>query len=94
LDSPLAKKEMGSLASFTFIHSSFVGSLYDVNQTPTDTKRIDLPSTSSYSSLMNVDNHLGFFSSPETKQQVINEVVRDLQKGIVIRSDELDYRRR
>jgi len=94
LDSPLAKKEMGSLASFTFIHSSFVGSLYDVNQTPTDTKRIDLPSTSSYISLMNVDNHLGFFSSPETKQQVINEVVLDLQKGIFIRSDELDYRRR
>src|SRR5262249_46487397 len=94
LDSPLAENDMSRLKAFTFVHSSFVGSLYNVKKTPVDTKLIEYQSTKNAGSIMNIQNHLLFFDKGGSNmRRVLNLVVEHLEKGLEVRSDELRYSR-
>ena len=95
LDSPLAKNDMSRIKAFTFVHSSFVGSLYHVDKLPEDNTIIENESAKSPVTLMDISNHLGFFDKggPEI-DKVLNLVAKYAEKGVEIRTDELKYRYR
>jgi hypothetical protein len=91
LDAPLAEGRIDGVKSYTHFHSSFVGSLQNVRQTPAGSQVIRMPTLESPGSAMSIDSHQVFFTDPSATKQVLAEVIRHASDGVTIRTDELKF---